>query len=166
MGPSTVKDDIHAALQDLKSRGKMEDMLKYAQLLNNQHHLDVFWAHGGPGQNMEQKISYLNEASRFCTPYVPLNSVVQETRVVVAEFKKAALNFMIANRVASNTFSNYELFVSSYLLEDKSIRDVFRVYETYPERREFLRRQIKQVLERVLGAQSSCQLSEASRDSI
>jgi hypothetical protein len=62
---------------------------------------------------------------------------------------------MIANRVASNPFSNHELFVSSYLLEDKVVREVFGAYETYPERREFLLSQIKGMLERMLGASSS-----------
>ncbi|XP_066330417.1 uncharacterized protein [Miscanthus floridulus] len=165
-GPSTVKDEgIHAALQDLKSFGcKGLDLVKYAHLLNDQHHLDVFWAHGCRGQKMEQKISYLDEASGFSTPFVSLSSVVQEPRVLFTEFKKAALNFMIANRVASNPFSNHELFVSSYLLEDKVIRDVFGAYESYPERREFLLSQIEEVLMKVLGASSSCQLSQASRD--
>lgn len=165
-GPNTVKnEEIRAALQDLKSFGcTVEDLVKYARLLNDQHHLDVFWAHGCRGQEMEQKISYLDEASGFSTPFVPLYSVVQETRVVFAESKKAALNFMIANRVASNPFSNHELFVSSYLLEDKVNRDVFGAYESYPERREFLLSQIKQVLMKVLGSSSSCQLSQASTD--
>jgi hypothetical protein len=161
--PSTGEvEGIDAALQDLRSFGcNMTDLVKYACLLNNRYHLDVFWAHGCHGQKMDEKISYLNEASGFVTPFLQLSDVPQEPKEDFAQFKKGALNFMIAHRVPSNPFSNYDLFVSSYVLEDKVMRDVFKACKTYPERREFLQTQIEIVLNRVLGASSFCQLSQA-----
>lgn len=171
MGPSTEEHGIKAAMKDLSSFGfirldvdKYARLMKYAELLNDPRHLDVFWAHGGHGQNMKQKISYLDEAFGFRTLNVPLSSVKQQDRNVFTQSKRDALEFMITNRVDSKAFSNHDLFLSSCLLEDKVTWDVFGTCETYVEMRDFLLTQIKKVMKEVLGVSSSCQLSQACSD--